>query len=125
MPLEHRVLLLEDNANDAYLTRMLLRGIANIVAVNNRDDYEHLLSSVHTMLFSLILADVRVPGFREWDALEIAKKNRPSVPFIYLSGSVTDHQLAEAMKLGALDCVQKDRIARLEVVIKRLFNLPV
>ena len=120
----YRVLLLEDNENEAYLTRVLLRGIADVVSVNNRTDYEQLLSSMHAMLFDLILADVRVPGFRDWDALHLAKKHRPSVPFIYLSGSVRDEELAQAMQHGAHDYVQKDRIARLEMVIKRLFNLP-
>ena len=73
----YRVLLLEDNENEAYLTRVLLRGIADVVSVNNRTDYEQLLSSMHAMLFDLILADVRVPGFRDWDALHLAKKHRP------------------------------------------------
>ena len=120
----HRVLLLEDNSNDVYLTQVLLRNIADVVSVDNRQDYEVLLTSIHAMLFDLILADVQVPGFDGWDALKLAKHHRPSVPFVYLSGSVEDSKLAEVMKLGAYDYVQKDRVARLEMVVKRIFNLP-
>ncbi len=117
----HHVLLLEDCPNDVYLTRILLRGIASILSVDNRKDYEKAIG----WKFDLILADMRVPGFSGFEALAISKKSkRPETPFIYLSGSVNDEILAQAMKHGAHDCIQKDRVARLEFVIKRLFGLP-
>src|SRR5437899_2461469 len=74
------------------------------------------------MTFDLILSDVRVPNFLEFEALELAKAKRPDVPFIYISGSMNDEHLSRAMKLGAADYVLKDRPARLESIVRKLGN---
>ena len=115
------ILILEDNPQDVYLTRIYLAEVARIVWVDNLEDYKLLLQSVH---FDLILADVAVPGFKDFDALDIAKLFTPTTPFIYMSGSIYDETLAKAMKRGAHDVIQKDRVARLEFIVKRLFGLP-
>jgi CheY-like chemotaxis protein len=118
----YRILLLEDSPNDVYLTRLLFRKIAPIVSVDNKNDYLAILKAP-ILKFDLIISDVKVPDFSEFEALKIAKSLVPNTPFIYLSGSMNDTELSECLKLGAHDYVQKDRPSRLEHVVKKILKI--
>src|SRR5690606_38049112 len=52
-------------------------------------------------------------------ALQIAQARAPDIPFIFLSGTIGEHNAVAAMQRGATDYVIKDRPNRLIPAIKR------
>jgi diguanylate cyclase (GGDEF)-like protein len=61
----------------------------------------------------LILSDLVLPGFDGLAALEIAVRELPDVPFIFLSGTPGEEHAAEAVRRGAADYVLKANPLRL------------
>ncbi|OLE52900.1 MAG: hypothetical protein AUG51_15795 [Acidobacteria bacterium 13_1_20CM_3_53_8] len=106
-----KVLLLEDNANDAELIkRELPRDTTILTLVQNRLDYERELA---LSSFDIILADFSVPGFLDFEALSIRSKLASRTPFIYVTGTLQDRTAAKTLAMGASDYVLKDCLARL------------
>src|SRR5207247_10688565 len=48
-----------------------------------------------------------------WEALEIAQRARPDVPFILVTGSLDEETAVRYLKGGAADYILKDRLVRL------------
>ena len=108
-----RILLLEDSAADAELITFELRRIdeeCEIKRVDTKDAFSEALKSFDP---SLILADYTLPNFDAMSALKIAKLEAPTVPFIIVTGSISEEVAVECMKAGTWDYVLKDHLARL------------
>jgi PAS domain S-box-containing protein len=55
--------------------------------------------------------------FNSVEALQILKKVDRNIPFILVTGTVSDHYAVQAMRLGAFDYILKDRLQRLPAAI--------
>ncbi len=107
-----RVLILEDRISDAELTLLeLKRGGFN--PLWTRVETETEFRREITQTYDVILADFSLPQFNALRALDILKESEMDVPFIIVSGSLTDVVAVEALKRGATDYLFKDRLARL------------
>src|SRR5690606_30516626 len=97
-----RILNLEDNENDALLIELTLRreGFApEIVRVDTETDFlEALATGV-----DLILADHSLPDFSSTRALKFLKEHNIDLPFIIVSGVITEELAVEALRNGADD----------------------
>ena len=108
-----RILLLEDNANDAELIERQLKK-AGIGFVSERvKTRTAFLQALKTFRPDLILADYSLPKFDALQALAMCKKNAPLVPLIIVTGSISEEVAVECMKKGADDYLLKDRLPRL------------
>ena len=104
-----RILHLEDDPHDSEIVESLLvdEGIyCDMIRVSNREQFR---SAIEQEPFDIILADYSLPSFDGMSALAIALSQRPSVPFILLSGTAGEEVAAESVKSGATDYVLKDR----------------
>jgi PAS domain S-box-containing protein len=114
-----RILHLEDDPRDSEIVESLLieEGIAcELIRVSTRDQFR---SAVEQEAFDIILADYALPSFDGISALAIALTQRPTVPFILLSGTAGEEVAAESVKSGATDYVLKDRPSRLVPSVRR------
>jgi DNA-binding NtrC family response regulator len=114
-----RVLLIEDDPNDAMLLGLELRraGIAfEAQRVDNRDDFIRQLDAGFP---DLILSDHGLPQFDGFSALEIAQEKCPDVPFLFVTGSLGEELIIETLKRGATDYVLKHRLAKLVPAVQR------
>src|SRR5262245_24969169 len=113
-----RVLHLEDNAGDRVLVAHVLRahGIDDIVAVDTRSSF---VDALEKSSVDVILADQRLPAFDGLTALGIARAHSPDLPFIFVSGTLAEEALVEALKAGATDYVLKERLSRLGPAVLR------
>ncbi|MEI6713181.1 MAG: fused response regulator/phosphatase [Verrucomicrobiota bacterium] len=114
-----RVLSLEDSSVDAELIQHELKrgGVAvSWLRVQTRGDFAREIEAFQP---DLILADYRLPDFDGGEALLLAQKQCPQVPFIVISGAVGEETAVELLKTGATDFVLKDRLPRLIPVIHR------
>lgn len=113
------ILMLEDDAADAELTKYALRkgGLSfSLDRVETREEYERELERDPP---SLILSDYSLPGFNGHDALELALRKCPETPFIFVTGTMGEEVAIETLKSGATDYVLKTRLSRLMPAVTR------
>jgi signal transduction histidine kinase len=63
--------------------------------------------------FDVILSDYSLPGWNALHALELYRASRLDIPFIVISGAISEDAAVECMKRGAADYLLKDRMGRL------------
>ena len=118
-----KVLHLEDNAIDAELFRMVLKGEridCIVTCVRVRQDFQAALEREQ---FDLIVSDFSLPGFDGLAALKMARQYCPNTPFIFASGSLRETEAKEALALGASDFVVKDDAPALVAAVKRVTSV--
>lgn len=112
MTIPLRLLILEDNAADAELMLLELRR-AGFTPDWRRVDTEADYAAALDPTLDLILADYGLPQYSAPRALRLLQERRLDIPFIIISGSISEEIAVECMKLGAADYLLKDRLARL------------
>ena len=93
--------MLEDSPDDASLIQKTLQRAdvafeAKVVA--NRDDFVEALTSFSP---ELILSDHKLPQFSSTEALEICRRRSPFLPFILVTGTVSEEFAASIIRAGA------------------------
>ena len=111
-----KVLIVEDSEMDAELLVLRL----------TRGGYAPEWERVHTAAgfrqrldpsLDIIFSDYRLPGFSGLEALRLLKASGLDVPFIIVSGSVEETDLAAVMRAGAADVLLKDQLGRLGAAV--------
>lgn len=118
-----RLLLLEDNSNDAELNirEVHKSGLKpEIKVVQTEPDF---VDSLKHFKPDLILADYNLPGYSGMKALEFAHANYPETPFIFVTGSLDEETAVECMKKGAWDYVLKTNLIRLKPALENAIKL--
>jgi PAS domain S-box-containing protein len=85
----------------------------------NREEFGELLTQSE---YDVILADYSLPDFDAPRALDAAAAASVTVPFICVSGTVSEDQAVELLEHGAVDYVLKDHMGRLAFAIRRALN---
>lgn len=114
------VLLVEDNPDDAALLERHLRrnGFApNLTRVENGTGLLAALNGPE--LPDIVLGDYNLPSFSGPEALNLLKLSGLDIPFIMLSGAVSEETAVESMRGGAQDYVSKQNLTRLVPAVER------
>lgn len=117
-----RILLVEDSAPDVALIRHMLSVAGREVSLTLVDTREAFETELARRLPHLILSDYWLPTFDGIKALEIAKKIAPSVPFIFVTGTLGEEIAIDMLKQGATDYVLKNRLTRLTPAVTRALS---
>jgi signal transduction histidine kinase len=115
---ELKILMLEDVPEDAeLLVRVLKKEKFAFISlrVDERAKYAEALTSFAP---DVILSDHSLPQFNSIEALEICQSMKIDVPFIVVTGSVSEEFAVNCIKRGADDYVLKSNLSRLPVAIK-------
>lgn len=113
-----KILLLEDNPADAEIIRRLLfKEIKGLDFRYTKNKNEFLLA-LDELVPDVILSDNSLPAFSASQALEIVNARRLNIPFILITGTVSEEFAVGIMKQGADDYILKDRLTRLPAAIK-------
>jgi CheY-like chemotaxis protein len=117
-----KILILEDSPDDLDLVeRELKRGGIHFtsVVVKKKEEYEKALEEFRP---DIILSDHSLPQFNSIEAMQIwksfQKERNVSIPFILITGSVSEEFAVQSIKAGADDYILKDRLKRLPTSIK-------
>jgi len=116
MELPLKVLIAEDNPNDAELAVEELRRSGFDVKWERVETEVGFLEKLKGG-WDLILSDYQMNGFDGFRALELLKLSGLDMPFILISGTIGEDTAVKAMKLGASDYLLKDRLARLGTAV--------
>lgn len=118
-----RVLLVEDNPDDAFLLERHLRRhgfLPKMIRVETASEMRHQLES--EVVPDIVLADYNLPNFSGPAALKLLHTTGLDIPFIMFSGAVSEETAVNAMRSGAHDYVSKQNLARLIPAIERERN---
>ncbi|MEO7774113.1 MAG: EAL domain-containing protein [Steroidobacteraceae bacterium] len=114
-----RVLLVEDLQADAeFVTRALLRAGMNITTERVETE-TGLCEALDRFDPDIVLSDFSLPEFDGVSALDIVRRERPRVPFVFVSGTIGEDRAIEALKRGATDYVLKSNLSRLAPAVSR------
>lgn len=113
-----KVLILEDVPTDAELMIHELRQAGFDPEWWRVDTEQDYLASLSVPM-DIILSDYSLPQFDALKALQHLLNRHLDIPFIIVSGAITEETAVECMKLGAADYLLKDRLARLGQAVTR------
>ncbi|MDB5210969.1 MAG: hypothetical protein JWQ30_1796 [Sediminibacterium sp.] len=122
MPEPVRILMLEDSDTDAEMIQLLLGReelACEFILAKNKETFTVALARFYP---DIILSDHSLPQFNSVEALAMARKQFPGIPFIIVTGTVSEEFAAEIIKSGADDYILKDRLARLPNAIKTVIQ---
>lgn len=112
-----RVLILEDSPIDAELLIYNIRHAGYKISVERVDTRAAYLRAIDEIP-QIILADYSLPQFNAMEALKLLQERALDIPFIVVSGTISDEDAVAFMKQGAADYLLKDRLGRLGKAIE-------
>ena len=113
-----RILILEDIPNDAELMERELhkaRITFTSQRVETKEDFSKALLEFEP---DIILSDYRLPQFSGLEALQMLKEQGTGVPFVLVTGSLSEEVAVECMKQGATDYILKSSLMRLSAAVE-------
>ncbi|MCQ4162147.1 response regulator [Roseomonas sp. GC11] len=113
-----RILYLEDNEIDQELVCAYLARSGYDCMVLRCETREDFIRNLQDPLPDIILADYTLPHFDGLEALSLATRSAPAVPFIFVTGTFTEEAAVQAMRGGAVDYVVKQRLHRLPATLQ-------
>ena len=117
-----RILMVEDSALDAELIAAQLTRAGLAFSVHRVWTEAAMQQALLAGGFDVILADHVLPGFGGDAALALASEAAADIPFIFVSGTLSEELAVEALKHGARDYVVKSRLQRLPDAIVRAID---
>jgi diguanylate cyclase (GGDEF)-like protein len=104
---------------DAELAVRRLRSDGISCAYKRVETEQSYLDALRAGDYDIILSDFSLPQFDGMSALALAKRERPNVPFIFISGTIGEERAIEALRCGAVDYVLKSNLKRLAPAVTR------
>ena len=114
-----RVLIVEDNPDDAALVLRELRRGGREVAHERVETSGAMIAALDAQSWDMVIADYSLPQFSGTAALKLLRERDSDLPFILVSGTVGEEIAVAAMKAGAHDYLMKDKLARLGPAVER------
>src|SRR2546423_4929155 len=114
-----QVLIVEDSENDAALLELELRQAGYDTICRRVDPPAGFRRALAAQSWDVIIADSVMPQFSGRAALAMVAEAGLDIPFIIVSGHITEDTAVAAMKAGAHDYVMKDKLARLGPAVER------
>jgi PAS domain S-box-containing protein len=116
------LVVVEDSVVDVELIADALRDAGLIVAIRRVDDEPAFRAALDERLPDAILADWTMPRFSGSGALKIAHERCPDVPFIFVSGTISETTAISALRQGAIDYVYKHQLQHLSPTLERALD---
>ncbi|HEY3416677.1 MAG TPA: response regulator, partial [Armatimonadota bacterium] len=114
-----RVILIEDNVDDALLIEATLEEGDFAPNIHRLESEAALRAALAEGPWDIVISDYRLPHFNGLAALRIVREADADLPFILLSGVVGEEITVEAMRAGAGDFILKDHLVRLAPAVRR------
>lgn len=114
-----KLLVIEDNEDDAELLAMHLNTLEFKAACHRVDSPEAIRSALQSEGWDAVLCDHSLPGFTGVQALRWVKEIQPDLPFIFVSGTIREDVAIACMREGAQDYLMKGNLGRLVPALQR------
>jgi sigma-B regulation protein RsbU (phosphoserine phosphatase) len=117
-----KILLLEDNISDAELLMRVLNKAELNHELHLVETKDHFMSELLSFKPDVVLSDHSLPNFNSMEALKISRAHKPDIPFILVTGSVSEQFAVDCMKAGVDDYILKNSLMRLPSSIKNILS---
>ena len=114
-----RVLIAEDSEDDALLLVRELRRGGYELSYERVASAAAMAAALDRQGWDLVIGDHSMPHFSGLTALSLVRERGLDVPFICVSGTISEEMAVAAMKAGANDWVTKGQLKRLLPAIER------
>ncbi len=114
-----RVLLIEDQEDDALLIARALRRGGFDLTYHRVQTADALEEALRSETWDIVVSDYAMPSFSGLDALRVVKASGLDLPFVLVSGTIGEDIAVDAMKCGSHDYVMKDNLKRLVPAVER------
>ncbi|HEX4339656.1 MAG TPA: response regulator [Polyangiaceae bacterium] len=114
-----KVLIVEDNEDDAMLSVMELRRAGYAPITRRVDTRAQMQDALESGPWDIVISDFSMPEFSAPEAFRVAKESGSDAPFIIVSGTVGEDVAVDAMRAGVHDYVLKGSLARLVPAVER------
>lgn len=113
-----KVLIVDDEEDflDIMSQRLRVRGIDVSVTTSA----ENALTMIDEEPYDVLIIDCMMPGMDGFQTLKALKTHKPDVEVILHTAYIPEVQVAEALKLGALDVIEKP--ADLDLLTRMIFD---
>jgi two-component system nitrogen regulation response regulator NtrX len=120
-PPKIRVLIVDDEPSVLLETSASLKRHYDVLTASRAEEAEKVLGDQKV---DLLLTDLRLPGKDGISLLESVKGSHPDLPVVLMSGHGTIEEAVKAIRLGAVDFVEKPfGPERLQVTVERALEL--
>lgn len=113
-----RVLLVEDEENDALLVMEDLRTGGFDPSWERVQTPEEMEQALDRSEWDIVISDYVLPRFSGLAALQLVQK-KTDIPLILISGHLSEEEAVDAMRAGARDFISKNNMARLVPAVER------
>ena len=113
------LIMVEDSTVDVELESDVLREAGMQISIRRVEDEAALRAALKEQLPDAILSDWTLPRFSGRMAFDIARERCPEIPFIFVSGTISETTAIEAMRQGASDYVFKHQLQQLGPAVAR------
>jgi serine phosphatase RsbU (regulator of sigma subunit) len=113
-----KILLLEDSLSDVMLLQRVLHKAEIKYVLQVVDTEADFADKLDRFVPDVVLSDHALPSFNSMQALSLVRKKGLDIPFILVTGTVSEEFAVSCMKSGADDYILKDRLFRLPLSIQ-------
>ena len=114
-----RLLIVEDNEDDMTLLLRALKQQGFAVMYDRVETPSAMQASLTNREWDAVISDYNMPKFNALDALKILDSSGIDLPFLLVSGTITEEMAVAGMKAGAHDYLMKGNLARLGPALER------
>lgn len=116
------ILLLEDNPLDVAVILKTLAKLPFDTDYTITSSANEYIEKLNQHNYDLILSDYQLPNFDAVKALRARNEKNSSIPFILITGAISDEVAVLVLKEGADDYILKDRMQRLPFAVEKLIR---
>lgn len=102
-----KILIIEDEASIRRVLAKILSEENEQYQVTEAPDGEQGLEKIKSEDFDLVICDIKMPKLDGEEVLQEAKKLKPEIPFVMISGHGDLETAVNTMRLGAFDYISK------------------
>jgi|WetSurMetagenome_2_1015567.scaffolds.fasta_scaffold00358_18 diguanylate cyclase len=113
------VLIVDDSEDDAILLAEMLREGGLHVVERCVDTPQELQKEIRGHKWDIVLCDNNMPELDAASAFDIVSRHHPAIPFIIVSGDMSEEAASDVMRLGASDYISKQSLSRLVPAVER------
>lgn len=118
-----RILLVEDNEADIIVTKRALTRIVSSPQIEVVADMDSCREKMVNFIPDVVISDYNLPTCTGLEVLQMVQEEDSNVPFIFLTGTVHDEELAaNTILAGAWGFILKKHMGNLEEKLRPLLN---
>lgn len=120
--MDYHILHIEDSKTDADLIKRIIQKSGLNFTYQLASDKNEVISALTLFAPNIVLCDHSLPAFNSKMAYALCKEKNPDLPFILITGAVSEEFAVEMLKMGVDDYLLKSNLQRLPSAITNVLS---